>query len=301
MKTIKDFELVIILHSAAGDDMTILLKTAKWFLERKGKLVVFVGNEYDLMDQKIEFLIASQADYVCSQLPIKSAKWLYSDCANTQVVEMPHALNARLFHPGKEQKRTIDIGFRGMSYPLFIGDAERQSMLEYFDIRRDIFDLKIDIQYDKLPREEWAQYLQTCHAVIGAEAGTRFLDQKGRMISRLKKYTHSHPDAALPEIQAIFNAFPGPYVSGKAVSSRHFEPIGTKTCQILLEGDYNGILKADIHYISIKKDFSNALDAIEHFKDLRYRAIIVEQAYEYVMNSHTYNHRVEKLIDIISI
>lgn len=300
MKAIKGFELIVILHSAAGDDMTILLRTAKWFLERKGKLVVFIGNEYDLMDEKIKFLNKSQADYVCSQLPINSAKWLYSDCANTQVLEMPHALNAKLYHPDKEERRNIDLGFRGMPYPLFIGDIERQSMLEYFDVYRESLNLNIDIHYKKLGRVEWAHFLQTCQGVIGAEAGTHFLDRKGRMISSAKKYIRKHPKATLVEIQNLFKNNPEQYVSGKAISSRHFEPIGTKTCQVLLEGEYNGILKPGLHYISIKKDFSNVTEAIDLFKNVDYRKRIVEQAYELVMNSHTYRHRIETLISIIT-
>jgi len=300
MKAIKGFELIVILHSAAGDDMTILLRTAKRFLERKGKLVVFIGNEYDLMDEKIELLNKSQADYVCSQLPINSAKWLYSDCANTPVLEMPHALNAKLYHHDKEERRNIDLGFRGMPYPLFIGDVERQSLLEYFDVYRESLNLNIDIRYKKLGRVEWAHFLQTCRGVIGAEAGTHFLDRKSRMISSAKKYIRKHPKATLVEIQNLFKNNPEQYVSGKAISSRHFEPIGTKTCQVLLEGEYNGILRPGLHYISIKKDFSNVTEAIDLFKDVNYRKRIVEQAYELVMKSHTYRHRIETLIDIIT-
>jgi hypothetical protein len=75
MRTIREYEMIIVLHSAAGDDLTILLNTAKWFLERKGKLVVFLGNEYDLIAEKVSFLQRSQADYVCSQLPLRAASW----------------------------------------------------------------------------------------------------------------------------------------------------------------------------------------------------------------------------------
>ena len=85
--------------------------------------------------------------------------------------------------------------------------------------------------------------------------------------------------------------------AAKAISSRHFEPIGTRTCQILVEGDYNGILKADEHYIAVKKDLSDIDDAIEQFKDDRCRTRIVQQAYDFVINNHTYDHRVAGLLD----
>jgi spore maturation protein CgeB len=86
-------------------------------------------------------------------------------------------------------------------------------------------------------------------------------------------------------------------VSGKAISSRHFEPIGTKTCQLLLEGNYNDILTAGEHYIPIRKDYSNLTDALGKFMDDDYRRAITERAYEYVMSNHTHNHRIAHMLD----
>ena len=74
----------------------------------------------------------------------------------------------------------------------------------------------------------------------------------------------------------------------------------TKTCQILLEGYYNGILKADEHYISVKKDFSNLDEAVRRFKDHEFRDALVNRAYEYVAAEHTYHHRVESLLSAIT-
>ena len=85
-------------------------------------------------------------------------------------------------------------------------------------------------------------------------------------------------------------------MSGKSISSRHFEPIGTKTCQILLEGEYNGVLVPDEHYISVRKDRSNLGEAVRRFRDEGYRQAIAECAYEHVMSNHTYAHRVRSVL-----
>jgi spore maturation protein CgeB len=280
--------------------MTILLATAKRYLDRKGKLVVFIGNEYDLLADKIRFLHQTKAEYVCSQLPIQSAKWLYSECPETQVLGMPHALNPELYKPTENNNRKIDLGFRGMAYPIFIGDVERQDMLDYFSSHDSDLGLRVDIRYEKLDRREWAAYLQTCKGIIGAEAGSYFLNKAGMSISLAKKYLRTHPQVTLKEIQALFFEKSGPYITGKAISSRHFEAIGTKTCQVLLEGNYNEILKPDIHYISMKKDFSNIRDVVDRFQDDDYRNAMVERTYEYIVNAHTYRHRVEYLINSIA-
>jgi spore maturation protein CgeB len=88
-------------------------------------------------------------------------------------------------------------------------------------------------------------------------------------------------------------------LNGKAISSRHFEPIGTRTCQLLVEGSYNGILEGDRHYISVKRDLSNVEDAIRRFKDAEYRAAITAAAHDHVMSHHTYSHRVAELVGTV--
>lgn len=299
-KYAKEYELIMVLHSAAGDDMRILLGTADWFQERRGKLVVFIGNEYDLLDEKIRFINRSGADYVCSQLPIEAALWLYSDCVHTRVLEMPHALNHQLYKVDEKIPRTIDIGFRGHPYPLFLGDVERNTFLDHFQRHGVDAGLVCDIRYEKIKRSDWARYLQTCHGIVGAESGTYFLDRKGNLIAAAKAYLQRHPNASFDEIRERFFSHLPAHVSGKAISSRHFEPIGTKTCQILLEGKYNGILEADTHYISVKKDFSDLKDAVQRYKDGAYRGKIIDQAYQHVMSAHTYQHRVDHLLRMVA-
>ncbi len=294
-KSIELYPLVIILHSAAGDDMSLLLKTAEWFKHRKGKLVVFLGNEYDLLDEKIRFIRNVEADFICSQLPIETARWLYANCEHSHVLAMPHALNPKIYFPDSSTPRQVDIGFIGDLYHNIIGDRERTNLIEFFRDQGPSLGLHCKIQFQRHSRRNWAQFLRGCKGIIGAEAGTYYLDRHGEGIARAKKYVKVHPEATLNEIVA--NCFAGlDYVSGKAISSRHFEPIGTKTCQILVEGHYNGILMPDEHYISIKKDFSNMDDAIKRFKDETYRNGIVEYAYESIMSAHTYRHRILTLL-----
>jgi hypothetical protein len=88
-------------------------------------------------------------------------------------------------------------------------------------------------------------------------------------------------------------------VHSKAISSRHFEAAGTKTCQIMLEGKYNDILKPDEHFISLKHDLSNIDDVMKRFGDAAYRKVMVDRTYEYIMDQHTYRHRMNAIRDLI--
>ena len=85
-------------------------------------------------------------------------------------------------------------------------------------------------------------------------------------------------------------------IYGKAISSRHFDAIGTKTCQIMQRGRFNDILVADRHYIAIDSDFSNVEDAVRRYKDAGERQRIVDAAYDHVMSAHTYAHRAQAVL-----
>ncbi len=298
---IRQYDLIVISHAAAGDDMSILLKSARWFDRRRGKLVMFIGNEYDLLDEKTQFIQTVKADVICSQLPIEAAHYLYRECKESRLLSMPHALNPKIYYPMPNVERTIDIGFIGDIYWPFIGDKERTDLIYFFKKRGPEAGLICDIRTQRVSRSEWAKFLNKSKAIIGAESGTYYLNDRGRLLTTARDYNlKENQQATFEEVFDRFYKEQPRLVSGKSISSRHFEPIGTKTCQLLLEGDYNGILKADEHYISVKKDLSNIEDAIQQFKDECYRQKMVEQTYEYVMSEHTYQHRVKALLKEIS-
>src|SRR5690606_14777590 len=89
-------ELLVVSHAAAGDDVTVLSKSASAFQRRRGRLVVFLGNEYDLLEEKLAFVRQTQAEVVCTQLPIEAGHYLYGE-SGARIIEMPHALNPRCY------------------------------------------------------------------------------------------------------------------------------------------------------------------------------------------------------------
>ncbi len=87
---------------------------------------------------------------------------------------------------------------------------------------------------------------------------------------------------------------------GKCISSRHFDAIGTKTCQIMFPGRFNDILVADEHYLALESDLSNLSEVLDRFHDPVGRQRIVEAAHAHVMEGHTYAHRMARLSVILS-
>lgn len=296
LKLIKDYDLIVVLHSAAGDDMSVIKKAVHALQRRRGKLAIFFGNEYDLMAEKIDFANRSNADFICSQLPIKAAVWLYDGVASAKILSIPHALNQHIYRPDRTVNRVLDIAFVGALYHSTIGDLERTHIINAFAGLCPKLGLISDIRFANLPRPLWSQYLRMTKAIVGAESGTYYLQRSGEAIRRSLNYQKENPDAPYEAVFRYAFADARDYINGKCISSRHFEPIGTRTCQILLEGEYNGILKPLEHYISVKKDHSNLDEALRLFADTSFRETMAARTHEYVMDCHTYDKRVQSLL-----
>jgi hypothetical protein len=65
----------------------------------------------------------------------------------------------------------------------------------------------------------------------------------------------------------------------------------TRTAQILVEGEYNGILMPWRHYIPLKRNFSNLNEVILILEDETKRIEIAENAYNDIVRSHKYTYR----------
>ncbi len=303
LKRLRDYDLIIILHSALGDDCRLLDFFSDFFDRRKCPLIAFIGNEYDILPEKKKLLTSLNIDYICTQLPVDVATWLYEDIKSARVIPMPHALNPKKYFD-QEIERPNVLGFIGSLHPLWIGDNDRTCLIQQVNelmIELDILGL-IDTTGRKLPSSQWAKFLNQSIGTIGAESGTHYLDKSGQLLMIAKEIMKSNPSMDFPEIYG--RVFESPLLevrSAKCVSSRHFEPIGTKTCQLLLEGSYNGILMPDIHYIAINKDKSNLKDSIIKLLDPDCYMYIINSAYESVINCHTYSKRLDHLLKYIKI
>lgn len=70
-----------------------------------------------------------------------------------------------------------------------------------------------------------------------------------------------------------------------------FDAAITKTCQVLVGEDYQGILRPDIDYIVLDSSFSNVDAVIEKMQDIEYCEKIANNCYEHVVTSHSYTYK----------
>lgn len=193
-------------------------------------------------------------------------------------------------------KKDIDISYRAWNAEYWLG---RHGLLKpliatKFQEKAPKYGLKADISTndkDTLLGLDWYRFLLRSKYTIGVEGGSSILDADGTIRKKVSAYLAAHPKATFEETERA--CFPG--IDGNlnlfAISPRHLEACVTKTCQILIEGDYNHVLKPDIHYLSLKKDFSNLDDVLNKLHDDTLRETIVNNAYNDIVRSNAYTYR----------
>jgi len=202
----------------------------------------------------------------------------------------------------KAPVRAVDIGYRAYQAPPWLGrhGYMKLQIAEVFRKEADKRGLITDISTelgDTLMGDDWFKFLLKCRYTIGVEGGASILDRDGTVKGRTDRFMASHPLAGFPEIEA--ECFPGRdgELSLFALSPRHLEACATGTCQILVEGEYNGILKSGVHYIELKRDFSNLGRVFDGIELGDSRETIANNARRDIIDSGEYSYR--KFVDIV--
>lgn len=296
-------DYLIFLHSTNSNGFTFKFFLRKFcnvfLLFRKAKIVFFVGNEHKLMPEKLKFIKNNKIEFVVSQFTEHQANWLYFE-TGAKIISLPHALNLKKYHPKNNLlSRTIDIGNRFYLYPDYIGDNFRDLSIQFVEKLKNRFNIDISSNpSDRFSGPKWAEFLNKCKYTVSTEAGCSFLERDDKTRKLINYYSLS---GQKDKISMYFKNYKKlNNLNGKLISGRHFDAIGTKTCQILFEGNYSNILKRNIHYIELKNDLSNAEEVIETMSLDKKRLSIVEEAYEYIVKNHLYEFRIEKLLNEIS-
>jgi hypothetical protein len=143
---------------------------------------------------------------------------------------------------------------------------------------------------DTIVGEAWLDFMASGKVVIGCESGSSALDRRGEIQAQIRSILQSDPALTFEQISSQLPAGWDSYTFF-AISPRHLEGVITKTCQILIEGSYSGVLQPDLHYISLRRDLSNLDDVLEKTKDTRWMLEMVERAYEDIFLSGKYSYR----------
>jgi hypothetical protein len=145
--------------------------------------------------------------------------------------------------------------------------------------------------------DDWYRFLLRCKYQIGVEGGSSLFDWDGSIRKRTEVYVAAHPRATFEEVENA--CFPGAdgAIHLFAISPRHLEACMTMTCQVLVEGDYDGVLLPGKHYIELKRDFSNLDTVLDLVSKDELRQALTAAAWADVVESGNFTYR--KFVDHI--
>ena len=307
-----DFDLIVF-HTTFLAQFRWAANGAPWLLRRARPLAeldavraVLPQDEFLRSDQVSEVIDQLRIDHVFSPVPQGELPKIYRRL-NDGRVRFHHALTGyledeevRRIESFVSPDRPIDIGYRAWHAAPWLG---RHGQLKT-EIARVVGEaaaargLRTDISTrdeDTLYGDDWSRFLASCKYTLGVEGGASILDHDGSVRARTEQYLLSHPAASFEEIEAA--CFPGRdgELALRAISPRHLECCAARTCQVLVEGEYDGVLEAGRHYIALKPDFSNLEDVLTAVQRDDRRDHITEAAHRDVVRSGRWTYA--RLVD----
>lgn len=257
----------------------------------------FIGSRY-----LEEFFDEFDVDVVCSVAPESEWTKLYPRLDRSRV--RFHRTLTGYLEPARLQRmtqfdnrwsRSVDIGYRAHEGLPYLGTFGmlKSDLADTVRAAAHAHGLTVDIsnrRADARLGEDWYRFLAGCKYTCGMEGGASVMDPDGSIKSCVERYVSDHPQADFKEIEAA--CFPGKdgLLALKALSPRHLEAAATRTCQILVEGEYSGVLKPGMHYIPLRRDMSNLDEVLETVKRDDLRGEITDAAFRDIVASGSYTY-----------
>jgi hypothetical protein len=296
-------DAIVILHSAFSNACYLtgpLFDVIAWKNQPKA---YFIGNEYKLMPEKMAFAEALGLALLVSQTTSGAVHHQYRERLGCAVIGIPNTgLDTSVFFPVRPASdRLIDLGYRSADAAIYLGHRERRDIAEYFQTHAAQLGLTVDISLDdsaRLSARDWAAFLNSCKGQLGTEAGGEYFELDDRTRLAVNERLAVQPDLSLDDVRRQWFSEPR-QLTMRIISGRNVEAAGTRTAQLLFEGRYDGYLEPDVHYIPVRKDFSNADEAIRKFRDEDYRERVVENAYQLALSEFTYSRLIDRFDDAL--
>ena len=133
-------------------------------------------------------------------------------------------------------------------------------MIEICAARGVPYDIAMD-DASRIYGDAWFEFLGSSRTMLGSESGSNAFDFDGDLERGDQAFQAAHRRRpTYQEFKHILDPLEAPFNVGQ-ISPRVFESAAMMTPMILFRGSYSNAIEADVHYIPLEKDFSNA-DAI---------------------------------------
>ncbi|CAN7720906.1 glycosyltransferase [Aquipseudomonas alcaligenes] len=192
--------------------------------------------------------------------------------------------------------RVVRIAYRGRMLPYVYGTLGFEKYRIGVDVRElsEKRGLNVDIEVDDSRRiygDDWYRFLGGARSTLGTESGSNVFDFDGGVRRAIEQALTRNPKISFDKIHRQILAPHEGLVSMNQISPKIFEAIRLRTALVLFEGEYSGVVKPNVHFIPLKKDYSNIEDVFSKLEDIDYLTVLTDRAYKDVIESGKYSYR----------
>jgi hypothetical protein len=275
--------------------------TFDWLADASALKIAFPQDEYNHAHVLDDWLADLGVDVVFSVFGSEHRKLLYprlgatarfEKCLTGYVDELDVTRHAAIVLP--HDRRELDLAYRAQALtPRFgrLGQLKHTVADEVAPAARAA-GLRVDVSTD--PRDavlgdRWFPFVASARAVLGSESGASAIDRRGELVTAERTMLVEQPDLRFADFDAAMPADWDGELPG-SVGPRHLEAAAARTCQVLVEGHYDGVLEPEVHYLPVRADGSNAAEVVERLADHELVEATATRAYADLVLSGSYGY-----------
>lgn len=276
--------------------------SARRLSEFSGLKILFIQDEYDTTETARRWIERLKFDIVYTCVPRDGLEYVYPTYRFPWVEFLPTLTGFVPEHGDFDEyvlpidQRHIRIGYRGRKLSYHYGLLGQ----EKYRIGVDVHSLAkqrgipTDIEVDDSKRiygNDWYRFIGSVRATLGTESGSNIFDFDGSLQKTVQADLLAYPTVTFEEIYKKILAPHEGHVRMNQVSPKIFEAIRLRTALILFEGQYSGVVLPDVHYIPLKKDYSNIDDVFAKLEDIPFLQSLTQRAFDDVIGGGKYSYR----------
>ncbi|HEX6491511.1 MAG TPA: hypothetical protein VF002_09100 [Gaiellaceae bacterium] len=287
--------------------------TFDWLADVEALKLAFPQDEYNHAHVLDDWLADLGVDVVFSVFGPQRHQLLYprlsttarfEKCLTGYVDELDVARRAAEVLP--HDRRGLDLAYRAQALtPRFgrLGQL-KHTVAETVAPAARAAGLRVDISTDlrdAVLGERWFTFVASARAVLGSESGASAIDRRGELVVAERSMLAEQPSLAFADFDAAMPAGWDGQLPG-SLGPRHLEAAAARTCQVLVEGGYDGVLEPEVHYLPVRPDGSDAGAVVERLADHQLVETTAARAYADLVLSGRYGYaalaaQLERVLD----
>lgn len=287
--------------------------TFDWLANVTALKIAFPQDEYNHAHVLDDWLADLGVDVVFSVVGPENRNLLYprlgatarfEKCLTGYVDELDVTRHASVVLP--HDRRGLDLAYRAQALTPRFGRLGqfKHTVADAVAPAARAAGLRVDVSTD--PRDavlgdRWFPFVASARAVLGSESGASAIDRRGELVAAERIMLAEEPSLAFADFDAAMPAGWDGQLPG-SVGPRHLEAAAARTCQVLVEGGYDGVLEPEVHYLPVSPNGSNAGAVVERLADHKLVEATATRAYADLVLSGRYGYaalatQIEQVLD----